>query len=75
MIHVQKKGRYVQTYMNGELSGCSDICELLHNDFYCTLQIMGGYSSWLNGKANRYICTLENMNRKLRGDANMSRKL
>ena len=39
-----RKVMNVRTDMGGELAGCSEVCDLLHNEFQCNLQIIGGYS-------------------------------
>ena len=61
----------VRTDLGGEFSRCSDICGLLPDEFKCNLQTTGGYSSWINGKAERHIRTLENMERRTRCDSNL----
>ena len=55
----------VRTYLGGELSRCSEICRLLHDDYQCNFQTTGDYSLWLNGKAERHIRNLENMEKEL----------
>ena len=61
----------IRTDLDGELARSSDFCDLLVKKYKCGLQTTGRYSSWLNGKTERYITTVENTTRKIRGDTNL----
>lgn len=61
----------VKIYQGGKLSRSSEVYELIHDDFQWGLQTAGGFLSWLNGKVETHIRTLENMERLTCYDANL----
>ena len=61
----------IQTYLGGKLVRSGEFCNLLIEEYQWGLQTTSWYSSWLNGRAERHIRTLENTARKIRGDANL----
>ena len=62
----------VRTHFGCELANSFEVCSLLHDKFDIYLQTNGGYSSWLNDKAEWHIHTLQNMKRKALGNSNLS---
>ena len=78
LTQMKRTGRpvlHIRTDMGGELVGPNESCKLLHTSFQYGLYMTGGYSFWLNGKAERHIRTLENMERKTRCDTKMPKTL
>ena len=61
----------VRTDIDGDLAHSNELCSLLYNEYQFGLQTTGGYSSWINGKVERNIRTLENMEIKTRCDSNL----
>lgn len=61
----------IRTDQGGELARSSELCDMIHNEFQCGLQMTGTYSAWLNGKVERYIQTIENMERRTRMDSGL----
>ena len=47
--------QYIRTDVGGELAGSSEFWALIKNKFQVGLERTGTYSSWLNGKAERYV--------------------
>ena len=48
---------------------------LHHDEYQCRLQTTRGYYSWINGKVERHVRTLENMKSKTRCDSNIPANL
>ena len=61
----------IRTNLDGELARSREFCNLFVKEYQCELQTTGIYSSWLNGKVERHIRTLENTARKIRCDENL----
>ena len=55
----------IRTNLDGELARSREFCNLFVKEYQCELQTTGIYSSWLNGKVERHIRTLENTARKM----------
>ena len=68
---INRQAMNIRTDLGGELARSSEFCSMLMEEFQCGLQTTGGYSSWLNGKSKRHIRTIENISRRLQGDANL----
>ena len=65
----------IRTDQGEELARSSKFCDMIHNEFQCDLQMIGSYSSWLNGKAETHIRTIENMEHRTRIDSGLPTKL
>ena len=61
----------VRTDIDGDLAHSNKLCSLLYNEYQCGPHTTGGYSSWIDGKVERNIRTLENMESKTRCDSNL----
>ena len=59
----------IRTDEDGVLARDTDFCALLLKDYNITLQTTGGYSSWINGKAEKHIQTIVNMMRSMLYDS------
>ena len=78
MTQCKLEGRRVlriRTDRGGELSKCSEACDLLIKKHQCTLQTTAGYSSWLNGKVKSHNKTSVRMCMKTLFDSGLDKSL
>ena len=59
----------------GQLARSKTFCDMTHNEIQCGQPMIGTYSSQLNGKVERYIQTIDNMEKRTGMDSGLPVKL
>ena len=70
-----KKPQFIRCDEGGEVIRSEDFCKMLLDEFKITAQTTGGYSSWINGKAERHNQSINTMTRAALIDSGLNRNL